>query len=295
MQLQKDITALHHWSVTNKMVFHPNKCKVLTVTLKNVDPILPFDRFGYHLNGECLDYVWSQKDLGVHMTTKLHWGPHCKSLVTKARSRLGLVSRTLHFVNNRRQKRVFYLSLVRSIFEHCSVVWRPQHKTDITELSMLQKRAVKWILSEQTASYSDREYLLKQNQLDILPINSRLCLTDLVLFHQIVYKLVFIEMPSYLLLKSPEVVRNRAPTNQIGNQATFSTNINEANIIAPSDFLQFRCSLTPKVDAFKHSFFYRVHKDWNYLPLTLRGTQDPKDFKCLLKEHMWKVLLEKPD
>ena len=216
LQLQKDISALHSWSVANKMVFHPNKCKVLVVTLKHVEPILPFDRFGYHLDGKYLDYVRTQKDLGVHMSTNLHWGTQCSNLITKARSRLGLVSRTLHFVQSKQQKRVFYLSLVRSLFEHCSVIWRPHAAKDIAGFSMLQKRAVKWILSEHTASYSDREFLNKQNKLDLLPLDSKLNFTDLVLFHQIVYKQVNIDMPTYLLLESPENVRERGSTNAIG-------------------------------------------------------------------------------
>ena len=227
------------------------------------------------------------------MTTKLHWGAHCRSLVTKARSRLGLVSRTLHYVKNQHQKRVFYLALVRSLFEHCSVVWRPYCSKDIVGFSMLQKRAVKWILSEYTASYSDREFLLKQNQLDLLPVNSRLCLTDLILFHQVVYKLVNIDMPSYLLLKSPETVRNRDDTTL--SQVTFSSNIDVTNIIVPSDNLHYKCNLTPRVDPFRYGFFYRVHIEWNLLPFVIRGTPDPKDFKCLLKEHLWKVLLDTPD
>jgi len=32
VQLQNDISALYDWSIHNKMVFHPNKCKVLVVT-----------------------------------------------------------------------------------------------------------------------------------------------------------------------------------------------------------------------------------------------------------------------
>ena len=100
-------------------------------------------------------------------------------------------------------------------------------------------------------------------------------------------------MPSYLLLKSPENVRNRDSTN--GDQVTVSANIDVANIIAPCDNLHFKCNLNPKVDAFKFSFFHRVHIEWNHLPFVLRGTPDPKDFKCLLKEHLWKILLEKPD
>ena len=295
-QLQEDISSLYRWSITNKMVFHPNKCKVLVVTLKDTEPILPFDRFGYHLNGTFLDYVGSQKDLGVLMTNKLAWGSQCKKLVVKARSRLGMVTRTLHYVRNKNQKRVFYLSLVRSLFEHCSVIWRPYTSTDVESLHMLQKRAVKWILSEYTASYSDREFLTKQHQLDLLPLDTRLKFTDLILFHHIVYKTVNIDMAPYLLLQSPELVRYRNPgSSASGERVPISGDIDEANIIVPNDHLQFKCTRHPKVDSFKYCFFHRVYKEWNLLPLSLRETQDPLQYKALLRDHLWMMLLERPD
>ena len=114
--LQKDITALYEWSVKNKMTFHPSKCVVLPVTLKNVQYILPFDRFAYHLNNEILDYKDSQKDLGINVTTRLLWTSHCKSITTKASSRLGLLRRTLHFTKCKKQKRILYFCDIASLY-----------------------------------------------------------------------------------------------------------------------------------------------------------------------------------
>ena len=36
LALQRDIEALHLWSITNKMKFHPLKCKVVSVTLNRI-------------------------------------------------------------------------------------------------------------------------------------------------------------------------------------------------------------------------------------------------------------------
>ena len=294
-QLQEDITSLYKWSIHNKMVFHPNKCKVLVVTRQHIQYNLPFERFGYHLNGTYLDYVCSEKDLGEYIANNLLWGIQCENLITTANSRLGLVRRTLHFTKNQKQKRVFYLSLIRSIFEHCSVIWRPYTAKHMIKFDHLQKRAVKWILSEHTASYSDREFLNKQHQLDLLPMNNKFTLTDLILFHKIVYKQVNIDMPSYLVRLSPESVR--APRNQpIGSEPrTLTSDIHPDNIIKDNDCLHFKSKITPKVDAYKYSFFHRTHLEWNKLPIKLRNYQDPDGFKVLLTEHMWKILIDKPD
>ena len=77
-----------------------------------------------------------------------------------------------------------------------------------------------------------------------------------------------------------------------GGQERISSDIDESNIITPNDHLQYKSVLAPKVDVCKYSFFYRVHKEWNSLPLSLRETQDTLAFKTLLREHLWKILLE---
>ena len=43
--LQNDIDHLLEWANLNKMNFHPQKCKVLSVTKHSHDPILPFQTF----------------------------------------------------------------------------------------------------------------------------------------------------------------------------------------------------------------------------------------------------------
>ena len=122
-KLQSDIDKLFAWCIKNKMKFHPSKCKVLSVTMNmNILDILPFNIFWYNLNNDDIDYVPSHKDLGVMLTSKLLWVEHCNQLVSNANSKLGLLMRTCHFATNKQQKRVFYLTIVRSIFEHGSII-----------------------------------------------------------------------------------------------------------------------------------------------------------------------------
>ena len=141
------MNAFHLWSVTNKMKFHPLKCKVVSVTLNRIgdynNVLLPFCIFNYALNGEILDFVDSEKDLGVLVTTKLSWHDQTMAVYSKASSRLGLVRRTCHFVQCPRQKCVLYLSLVRSLYEHASIIWRPCSDNFIGKFKEVQKRAVK--------------------------------------------------------------------------------------------------------------------------------------------------------
>ena len=248
--------------------------------LKRVQYIFPFDRFGYHLNGSYLDYMYNEKDLGVIVNEKLSWGTHCESLISKANQRLGLVRRTCHFTKCSNQRRVLYLALVRSIFEHCSPIWHPHHTTHLEMFDKLQRRAVKWILGEPLASYSDVEFLRKQNNLDLLPMKSKFVLTDLVLFHRIVYNSVNIDMPEYIKLLTPSTV---------SNTRVF------ASVASSHDNLTYKCQVKTRVDVFKFSFFPRTVIVWNALPLKIREIADPTDFSSNLKEHLWILLGIKPD
>ena len=277
--LQNDINRLLQWSINNKMKFHPNKCKVLSVTNERKEIIFPFtDVYPYHMGSDVLDYVQSEKDLGVHVTTNLLWNEQCNMLYAKANSRLGLTRRTCHFTKNTQQKRALYLALVRSQFQHCSVIWRP-HTTNIkNKLDSLQKRGIKWILSEFSQSYKKQDFIVKQRSLDILPINEHLLLTDLILFHKIFYQLICIPMPDYIQRISVESL-NTTTTRLYATARELSDN------------LLLKCTTIPKKAAFINSFFYRSHLEWNKLDFSLRQVTEPETFKAHLKMHIWANLL----
>ena len=179
------------------MNFHVDKCKVLPIFppgkgfhLRDLfNKIYPLNNiFYYSLDGNELKYVESEKDLGVHVTSNLSWGDQIDYIYSKASSRLGLLKRALHFVKCPKQKRVFYLAIVRSLFEHCVQIWRPTSDSGILKLERIQKRAVKWILSEVEHSYNDVEYFARLKNLELLPFKYKFIFSDLLLFHEIFYK-----------------------------------------------------------------------------------------------------------
>ena len=75
----KKTTALNEWCIQNKMKFHPDECKVLTVS-NNETPLfieaLPFTTTFYLIGQDIIDYTDSQKDLGIYINTKLDWTEH---------------------------------------------------------------------------------------------------------------------------------------------------------------------------------------------------------------------------
>ena len=206
------------------------------------------------------------------MSSKLSWIKQCTALRSKASSRLGLLRRTCHFVKNIQQKRVLYLALVRSQFEHCSVIWSPSSDAGFARLESVQRRAVRWILSEQQENYDELTYLTKLRTLDLLPIEFKLAHTDLSLFHRIVYRSTVIKLPYYLRqVTSEDLTRLRSDHR---------------------DTTQLICEIEERLDVFKDSFFNRTYIYWNRLPVNLRKEPDIDEFQVKLREYLWTMLLD---
>ena len=255
------------------MKFHPSKCKALSVSRqRNVLDNLPFNIFNYMLGESFIDYVSSQKDLGVTITTKLLWGSQIDILISNASSKLGLLMRTCHFTTNKKQKRSFYLTIVRSLFEHCSVIWSPQHASHIAKFDMIQKRAIKWIDGHPYVSYTQEEFSKKQREYDILPMKARFRLNDLKLFYQIVNSLVPIDLPKYITFAGASQTRYTRRT---------------AGIIEGDDTTTLCCSIVPNCDVFSNSYFYRTMKMWNSLPVSVRQASGISLFKSELTRFLW--------
>ena len=95
----------------------------------------------YRLGITDLEYVSVEKDLGVRVTPNLAWQKQSVSLISSARSRLGLTKRTCHFIKNRKQRLILYKAMVRSLFQHCAEVWRPVLPTALGKFETLQKKS----------------------------------------------------------------------------------------------------------------------------------------------------------
>ena len=139
--LQKDINSLSMWSRNNKMSFHPDKCKALSIydQRPNFVKILPFAHQYYNINGSIIEFCENERDLGVIVNSNFKWDDHHDKILKKAHQMLGFTKRTCHFIIDARKRRCLYLSLVRSIFEHGSI-WRPLNGTEINDFEKLQKR-----------------------------------------------------------------------------------------------------------------------------------------------------------
>ena len=75
--LQNNIDNLDTWCKVNKMIFNPDKCKVVSL-ISNANSLthlrlLPFSQFCYTLGSSILNYEECELDLGVIINDKLTW------------------------------------------------------------------------------------------------------------------------------------------------------------------------------------------------------------------------------
>ena len=287
------------------MRFHPDKCKIVSVSNRASEhywmemwSMLPFQTFVYTLDKDILDFTESEKDLGVVVSSDLSWDENIHALCQKASSRLGLMKRILHFIRDPKQKRALYLALVRSIFGHCSIVWRPTTISTTDKVESIQRKAVKWILGEPDHHYNDLEYLSRLRELDLLPLEYWFDYTDLVMFHNIYHEKSVVKLPPYITpITNVDRCRLRSnirqPDRLNQSESSVSTSLSQRRVNRYDEF-SLKSTVEAKSRPFKGSFFFRTHTKWNDLPAVLRGELESGIFQSNLKKHLWDILLE-PD
>ena len=100
-------------------------------------------KFFYTLGDKIIDYVSQERDLGVITNSKLNFEDHHKAIISKAYQYFGLTKRSCHFVVDTDRRRNLYLAMVRSHFEHCTIIWSPKFHSQIENFEQLQKRTIK--------------------------------------------------------------------------------------------------------------------------------------------------------
>ncbi len=220
-----------------------------------------------------LDFSQSEKDLGIHVHESLHWDPQISSLLAKATQRFNLLRRTCHFVKNQKKKRALYLTMVRSIFEHGSVLWSPSALSTIAQFEAIQKRAVKWILNEQRFSYSNDYYTQKLIDLDILPMAQKFVFNDMVMIYKIINNLIPVSLPNYITIRD----NTRSSTN--------------GSILGIDPELVCH----PVKNIFGQSFFPRSISVWNHLSRETKESTSIGIFKANVNAYLWNLVTSNSD
>ena len=175
-----------------------------------------------------------------------------------------MLRRTCHCINNTSKCRTLYLTLVRSLFNHCSQIWRLNCPA-VAPFENFQKRCIKWALGESLVCYSETEYLEKLKILKILPLEYYFLKNDPTIFHNIIHNLIPVPLPKELIHND---LRTRLNRNK---NLTFQLT---ENVGTPKKILT-------------NSFFIPSMSHWNRLPNEIRKLTDSNEFKVTLENYFW--------
>jgi hypothetical protein len=228
------------------MKFHPDKCKVLTITRKR--SIL---RHQYYLEGHPLEAVTSTKYLGLTIRHDLRWNDHIDNITTKASSTLGFLHRNLNMCSKKIKEQA-YFALVRPQLEYAPSVWDPFTQNMKKKLESIQRRSARFVLRRyrNTSSVSAMLEELKWKTLE-----ERRKISRLTTMYKIVNNITKIKH-TMIKVDHSHVSRH---TNSAAYQIPHSTKEYE-----------------------KYSFFPRTIRDWNKLPDRTANAVSLDSFKNLL-------------
>lgn len=250
--LQSDLDKLASWEEKWKMVFHPEKCNVISITRKRKTT-----KCDYKLHGHILESVNSVKYLGCNITNDLKWNEHISKICNKANGTLGFLKRNLN-IGSTSVKEKAYKSLVRPTVEYASSVWDPYQQTSINRLEMVQRRAARYVTNRHGNRSCVRDMI---GHLEWKPLETRRKEARLCMLYKIEHDLVAIDKQDRLVKTNPITHSGRT-----GHKDSF---------ILPHCRSDYR----------KESFFPRTIRDWNRLPPDIVSVESMEAFKSQLAKH----------
>jgi ribonuclease P/MRP protein subunit RPP40 len=249
-KLQQCLDKLFDWSIKWSMEFNVKKCKIIHFGKKN-------PKFKYTMNGEELEVVECERDVGVKITSNLKPSDHCTEAVGRARWVLGQLTRCFHY----RDKNVFlrlYKTYVRPHLEFASVAWSPWLATDIAAIENVQIKVLNMI-----SGMSNKSYPEKLKELNIWSLEKRRVMFDIIQMYKITHKIGDINCSVQYTGSNRSGVVTRHQ-------------IDPRNIVKERSNLELR----------KNFFTVRVADTWNKIPSDMKNILPEHKFKKSLKQWM---------
>ena len=209
----------------------------------------------YRMNGEELQSVPEETDLGIIVSNDLKPSKQCVSAVKKANMTLGMIKR--HIVSRDKKTIIrLYKSLVRPKLEYCIQSWNPSLIKDIELLEQVQHRATKLIPEIAHLSYHERLKYLNLTTLEL-----RRHRGDLI--------------ETFKILKGLESI----PVNSLFELNTSITRGNSLKLTKPRSRLNIR----------HNNFSQRVINGWNRLPEHVVASTTVNGFKNAIDRHFREI------
>ena len=211
--VNEELAKLLIWFQSNKLLLNQDKTKYIIFCSRNRR--VPRDIDSISANGTIIQCVKSLTFLGVIIDESLDWKTHINNKALKVSRGVGIMSK-LKYVVPKKVLMLLYNSIILPHLSYCNIVWGNSYSSHLTELKLLQKRAIR-IISH--AEYNSPIYpLFREKQ--ILPVQELITLDTLIFMYRFhtgnvpqIFKCMFIKNSSVhsyntrhkLLLHKPPV------------------------------------------------------------------------------------------
>ena len=246
IKIQNDLNKLTGWADKWQMNFNSKKCKVLHLGYSNKE-------FNYDMNGDWLESVDQEKDLGVIISSNLKVANQCLEARNKANKMLGIINRNVVYKSKEVVSKL-YNSYVRPILEYCAQVWAPYLRKDIDMLERVQRRATRMVSGFEGKSYEER-----LRELGMFSVERRFLRGDMIQVYKIFTSIDNIETNKFFIIDHGQETRGH--NKKIRKKAC-------------------------RLDIRKHSFSNRVVNFWNSLPQEVVESDSLATFKKGLDRYM---------
>jgi hypothetical protein len=241
--LQASLDNLCVYADIWQLTFNVDKCYLLSTCNRNSSR--PANC--YFINGRAVQHTSSIRDLGITITSDLHFNSHISLIVSKALQRSSILLRGFLSRDIQLMRRAF-ITYIRPLVEFNSVVWNPSQIFLIDLLESVQRKFTKRI-----PSISHLNYFERLKVFDLEPLELRRLKIDLVNYYK------FLVLPFNPALKRRFTIYDPPPSSRAG-----------------ISYLQKPIKRSAILDS---SFFYRSVNIWNSLPSELRTCSSLFAFK----------------
>lgn len=149
-QLLKDITIemekLKRWFDRNKLSLNLDKTK--SMLFGNYNTNIQVEVI---IDNIVIERVYENKFLGVILDYKISWKPHIKYISAKLARSIAVIGKTRQILDQKSLHTLYY-SLVLPYLSYCVEVWGNTYRSNLQQLHILQKRAIRII---NNAGYRD--------------------------------------------------------------------------------------------------------------------------------------------
>ena len=117
LKLNDVAEQIHSWCIKNKLTVHTKKSKVMILQQRRlIGPLLPVK-----MGQNCLEYVNSEKVLGINIDEKLSWKEHTDKVVKSMSSKICMLKRLKYLPSNMLEE-IYYKTVIPAA-TYCISVW----------------------------------------------------------------------------------------------------------------------------------------------------------------------------